>query len=133
MATKLVSLRYFYEGVFDKTTYLGGRTQLVNRLPADELSYTVMIENVKEYLKYTEIGGVYAWKGKKIGWKLLKTDTDFLELVDSCKHDDEVPLYVDTTVDKNIEPLYPGVPWVVQRPRKNIFTGLFVTCPTLKN
>ncbi|KAK1348226.1 hypothetical protein POM88_054984 [Heracleum sosnowskyi] len=120
MATKLVSLRYFYEGVFSKTRYLGGRTFLVCRETVDLLSYTVMIENIKDHLKYTEIGGVYTWEEKSCVWKLLKTDADFFELVNACKHGGEIALYVDNVVDKTMEPMWPGVPFVVQRPRKNI-------------
>ncbi|KAK1379796.1 hypothetical protein POM88_026540 [Heracleum sosnowskyi] len=80
----------------------------------------VMIENIKDHLKYTEIGGVYTWEEKSCVWKLLKTDADFFELVNACKHGGEIALYVDNVVDKTMEPMWPGVPFVVQRPRKNI-------------
>lgn len=124
MASKIVSLRYFYEGEFHKNTYVGGKTILVHRRSVDVLSLSVMLEYIKELLNFTEIGGVYMWNAKRRGWKLMVTDADFFELIDSCEDDGEVNLYVDNVVDKNLEPLWPGCPFIVQRPRKNIVAGI---------
>lgn len=124
MAGKFVSLRFFYEGVFRKTTYSGGQHLLVNRLDVDEVSYTVLMEYVMEYLHYTEIGGVYVWNEISRGWKLVKDDADLMELVNGCENNGEIPLYVDNFVDKEIEPLIQGQPHVVIRPRKNLVQGI---------
>ena len=121
----MVNIIYHYDGVFKKTCYSGGKSLSVNRQDVDEFSYTVALENVKDYLKYTEIGGLYVLNGKPQQWKLLKCDLDLFQMVDACENGGEIELYVDTVVDKECERLEPGVPFVVVRPRKNILEGKF--------
>ncbi|KAL6569227.1 hypothetical protein OROHE_003508 [Orobanche hederae] len=124
MEPKLATLRYNYDGVFKKTCYSGGKKLIMDLLEVDEISYTVALENVKDFLNYTEIGGLYVWKEKSRGWKLMTCDVDLLELVDACENGGEIELFVDTVVDKEIELLKPGVPFVIVQPRKNIVEGV---------
>lgn len=129
MESKLLNLRYNYGGVFKKTCYSGGKHLIMNRLEIDEMSYTVALEYVKDHLKLTEIGGLYAWNEKPRGWKLMTCDADLFELLDACEDGGDVELFVDDVVDKESEPLKPGVPFVIVRPRKNILEGIIIwTC-----
>ena len=48
----------------------------------EKFSYTVLMEHVKDDLKYSEIGAVYA-STKKLGdWMLLTSDSELTGLVD---------------------------------------------------
>uniref|UniRef100_A0A164VIM3 PB1-like domain-containing protein n=1 Tax=Daucus carota subsp. sativus TaxID=79200 RepID=A0A164VIM3_DAUCS len=120
MAEKLLNVRYNYDGTFNKTSYSGGKSIIINRQDVDEFSYTVALENVKDCLNCTEIGGLYVLNGKPQQWKLLKCDSDLLQLVDACESGGDINIYVDCVVDKECKPLEPGVPFLVVRPRKNI-------------
>ncbi|XP_063936191.1 uncharacterized protein LOC135150455 [Daucus carota subsp. sativus] len=120
MAEKLVNVRYNYDGTFNKTSYSGGKSIIFNCQDVDEFSYTVALENVKDCLNCTEIGGLYVLNGKPLQWKLLKCDSDLLQLVDACESGGDINIYVDCVVDKECKPLEPGVPFLVVRPRKNI-------------
>lgn len=117
-----MTVRLYYEGIFKKTTYSGGKTFAACRVDTEEFSYSVLMEYVKDYLHLTEIGGVYTRDDS--GWKLLTKDKDLLELVDGCPNDGEINLYVDTVVDKEIEPSVQMQPWVIVRPRQNIMKGI---------
>ncbi|XP_074326365.1 uncharacterized protein LOC141664335 [Apium graveolens] len=121
MGDKLVTIRLNYDGIFKKKSYTGGKTFAACRINTEEFSYLVLMEYVKEYLHLTEIGGVYTIDDS--GWKLLTRDKELLELVDGCKNDGEIQLYVDTVVDKKDEPSVHMHPWVIVRPRKNIMKG----------
>lgn len=126
MAEKLLNVRYNYDGTFNKTSYSGGKSIIINRQDVDEFSYTVALENVKDCLNCTEIGGLYVLNGKPLQWKLLKCDSDLLQLVDACESGGDINIYVDCVVDKECKPLEPGVPFLVVRPRKNILKGHFL-------
>ncbi|KAL8103614.1 hypothetical protein AgCh_027986 [Apium graveolens] len=121
MEEKCVTLNLHYGGIFKKTTYHGGQSFIGNRLDTSEFSYSVLMEYVKDYMKLTEIGGVYTKAAD--GWKLLTCDKELLDLVNETKPDHELHLYVDTVIDKEVEPSVQMQPWVIIRPRKNhIFT-----------
>ncbi|KAL8115937.1 hypothetical protein AgCh_022435 [Apium graveolens] len=76
------------------------------------------MEYVKDYMKLTKIGGVYT---KDVdGWKLLTRDKELMDLVNETKPDHELHLYVDTVIDKKVEPSVQMQPWVIIRPRKNL-------------
>ena len=126
MAEKLLNVRYNYDGTFNKTSYSGGKSIIFNCQDVDEFSYTVALENVKDCLNCTEIGGLYVLNGKPLQWKLLKCDSDLLQLVDACESGGDINIYVDCVVDKECKPLEPGVPFLVVRPRKNILKGHFL-------
>ncbi|KAL1802906.1 hypothetical protein ACET3Z_031553 [Daucus carota] len=72
------------------------------------------MEFVRDYLHYTEIGGVYS-KMTKGGWQLISNDKDLMDIVAGCKHGEQIDLYVDNTVDKDIEPLNQMQPHVTKQ------------------
>ncbi|KAL1815561.1 hypothetical protein ACET3Z_018135 [Daucus carota] len=115
-----MNIRLFFSGNFHRSTYSGGDSMLVPGVELDEFSYTVLMEYVKDYLHFSEIGGVYVSKGKKGGWKLITADRDVLEHLADCLADDEVNFYIDNHIDTGIEPLPQMQPHVIVRPRKNI-------------
>lgn len=124
MAEKVVTIRLYYNGVFKQNTYSGGRSFGVNRVDVDEFSYTVLMEYVKDYLHFSEIGGVYIRNENNGGWKLVTKDEELIELVNAYKNDEEIFFYVDNVVDKEIEPLVQMQPHVIIRPRENIVKGI---------
>lgn len=118
-----MNIRLFFSGNFHRSTYSGGDSMLVPGVELDEFSYTVLMEYVKDYLHFSEIGGVYVSKGKKGGWKLITADRDVLGHLADCLADDEVNFYIDNHIDTGIEPLPQMQPHVIVRPRKNIVQG----------
>ncbi|KAL8131414.1 hypothetical protein AgCh_007374 [Apium graveolens] len=93
MGDKLVIVRLNYDGIFKK-------------------------KELRWWKDFCKIGGVYTIDDT--GWKLLTRDKELLEIVDGCENDGEIQLYVDTVVDKEVEPSVEMQPWVIVRPRKNI-------------
>ena len=69
----------------------GGESFIINRQDEHEFSYTVALENVKDCLKYTKIGGLYVLNRPQ-QWKLLKYDPDLFQLVDACKSGGELDI-----------------------------------------
>lgn len=126
MADKTVNVRLYYSGVFHRRSYSGGDSLLVNRVETDLFSYSVLMEFVKDYLKFTEIGGVYINEGTAGGWKLITNDKEVMQVVDGCNDEDEIEFYVDNTIDTEIEPVVQMQPHVVIRPRKNLIQGIYV-------
>ena len=120
------NIRLHYDGEFQRTSYVGGKSFVVTRVDMDCFSYTVLMEFVKDYLHYTEIGGIYISKGKRGGWQLMLDDKGVNEFVNGCKNEEEVDFYIDNTVDKDIEPLRQLQPHVTIRPRKNIIQGIYM-------
>lgn len=122
MACKDYILRFFHKGHFSKTEYIGG---LCNQIPeyvdADRFSYTVVMEYVKDDLKYTEIGGVYV-KNVLTGWKLIDNDRDLQEFVNHVEGE-SLDFYVDHIIDKKVEPKAQMQPHVIVRPRTQYFEG----------
>ena len=123
MAPEEFNVRLNHNGQFKKSSYVGGEVFVVTRVELDLFSYTVLMEFVKDYLHYTEIGGVYILDEENGGWKLITTDKDVMEVVQGYDNGEEVEFYIDNTVDENIEPLNQMQPHVVIRPRKNIIQG----------
>lgn len=122
MADKMVNINLHHGGIFKKTTYYGGKRFIVNKVDSAELSFTVVMEYVKEYLKLSEIGGVYT---KAVGgWKLLSRDKELFDIINGLGNQDDVDLYVDTVVDPEVEPADHMQPHVIIRPRKNIIQGI---------
>lgn len=119
------NIRLHYDGEFQRTSYVGGKSFLVRRVDMDCFSYTVLMEFVKDYLHYTEIGGVYISKGKRGGWQLVVDDKGVNEYVGGCKNE-EIDFYIDNTVDKDIAPIIQMQPHVIIRPRNNIIQGIYV-------
>lgn len=124
MQEKTVNVRLYYQGEFKKTVYVGGETLLVNRVEVDTFSYTVLMEYVKDYLHYTEIGGIYISKGRGGGWELMTKDAEVIALTNDCIDGEEIKFYIDNTVDKEIEPMIQMQPHVIIRPRKNLIQGI---------
>ena len=104
MGEKEIHVRFYHAGEFNKTSYIGGESFTITRVELDTFSYTVLMEFVKDYLHYTEIGGVYS-KGESGGWELVSNDKELLEFVDSCDQGEEVEFYIDNNIDKDIQPL----------------------------
>lgn len=121
MEEKLVTINLHYDGIFKKTSYHGGQSMIANRVDTAEFSYSVLMEYVVDYLKLKEIGGVYTKAAD--GWKLLTHDKELIALINETKHDHELHLYVDTVIDKEVEPSAQMQPHVIIRPRKNIIQG----------
>lgn len=120
------NIRLHYDGEFQRTSYVGGKSFVVTHVDMDCFSYTVLMEFVKDYLHYTEIGGIYISKGKRGGWQLLLDDKGVNEFVNGCKNEEELDFYIDNTVDEDIEPLRQLQPHVTIRPRKNIIQGIYM-------
>ncbi|KAL8124269.1 hypothetical protein AgCh_012061 [Apium graveolens] len=116
MEEKCVTLNLHYDGIFKKTTYHGGKSFIGNRLDTSEFSYSVLMEYVKDYMKLTKIEGVYTKAAD--GWKLLTRDKELLDLVNEIKMDYELHLYVDTVIDKEVEPLVQMQPWLQQEQQR---------------
>lgn len=123
MAEKLITVRLHYDGILKTSTYYGGKTIGVNAVDSAEFSYTVLMEYVKDYLHLSEIGGVYI-QDDGAGWKLLTRDKELIDLVNGCENEEEIHLFVDTIIDKEIEPTAQMQPHVIIRPRKDIVEGI---------
>lgn len=125
MAEKHLFLRFYHQGEFQKTKYSCGKcTKIPTPVDADIFSYSVLMEYVKDDVGYTEIGGVYVKKGGG-GWKMLTNDADVCGLVEGLKDGSFLDLYIDTVVDKTIEPAKQMQPHVIIRPRTSYFAGNF--------
>lgn len=122
MEDQLVCLVFHHKGKFQNNEYTGGKEDIVAIKP-DRFSYTVLMEHVKDDLKYSEIGGVYVKKGEPAEWKLLETDLDVSRLVNTISNGGHVDVYVDNIIDKRIEPVKTQ-PHVLVRPRQNICAGI---------
>ncbi|KAL8116810.1 hypothetical protein AgCh_023104 [Apium graveolens] len=99
-----VNVRLHYKGKFKKTSYVGGKHFILMGLDVESFSYSVLMELVKDNLHFTEIGGIYANKGRKGGWHLLSNDKQVMALVEDCAPSYLVNFYIDNIVDKQIEP-----------------------------
>lgn len=121
-----INIRLHYEGQFKKTSYVGGKHMILPAVDVETFSYSVLMEFVKEHLHYSEIGGVYANKGRKGGWQLVSGDKDVMELVQDCVSGYLVNFYIDSTVDKDILPAPQMQPHVITRPRENFIQGIYM-------
>ena len=88
----------------------------------DRFSFSVLMEYVKDDVGYTEIGGIYV-KKQGGGWKLVSSDADVGELVKGLLDGCHLDFYIDTVVDKAIEPVKQMQPHVIMRPRTSFFEG----------
>ncbi|KAK1352558.1 hypothetical protein POM88_053255 [Heracleum sosnowskyi] len=139
MVDKHIFIRFYHQGEFQKTKYSCGTcTKIPEPADADRLSLSEIMEHVKNDVGYTEIGGVYVKKGG-CGWKIVNTDADMTGLVDRLTDGSSLDLYIDTVVDKAIEPANQIQPHVIIRPRTQYFEGpnfqlkrKFVTIQDLK-
>lgn len=123
MAEKHIFIRFYHKGEFQKTKYSCGTcTKIPEPADAERLSFSVIMEHVKDDVGYTEIGGVYVKKGG-VGWKIVSNDADVIGLVDGLKDGSSLDLYIDTVVDKGIEPANQMQPHVIIRPRTQYFEG----------
>ncbi|KAL6584563.1 hypothetical protein OROMI_003852 [Orobanche minor] len=126
-------LNFFHKGHFSKTEYLGGLCyEAPEYVDADRFSYTVVMEYVKDELKYKEIGGIYV-KKEQGGWKLIENDGDLQEYLRTVTGG-WVKFYVDHIIDTNYLPKPQMQPHVTVRPRIGYFEGKrkFVTLEGLK-
>ncbi|KAL8116807.1 hypothetical protein AgCh_023101 [Apium graveolens] len=114
-----VNVRLHYKGKLKKTSYIGEKHFIVMGLDVESFSYSVLMELVKDNLHFTEIGGIYANKGKKGGSQLLSNDKQVMALVEDCAPGYLVNFYIDNIVDKQIEPAPQMQPHVITRPREN--------------
>lgn len=113
MEDKYFFLRFHHKGEFQKNKYSHGQANIIaEAVDPDTFSYSVIMEYVKEDLGYTEIGGVYAKKDGG-GWKLISTDADAVSLGEAVDGGSYLDLYVDTVVDKSIEPAPQTQPHVI--------------------
>lgn len=123
MEEKQFFLRFYHKGEFQKTKYSWGTCiKIAEPVENDKLSYSILMEHVKDDVGYTEIGGVYVKKGGG-GWKILSNDADVTGLVQDLKDGSFLDLYIDTVVDKAIEPANQMQPHVIIRARSNYFEG----------
>jgi len=118
------NLRFHHKRKFRKNGYVSGEEVIVKDVDLDRFSYTVLMEFVKEELEYTEIGGIYAWKGPTSGWKLVADDVELLFMMQIKNNGDYIDLCVDTVVEDSTEPIKQMQPHVIVRPRKNLFLGI---------
>lgn len=122
MSEKEVNIRFYHAGEFQKTKYVGGKRLIKTRVNVDTFSYPVLMEFVHDYLDYTEIGGVYIPK-EKGGWQLVSNDKELMPIFEGCDDGGEVDLYIDNTIDRDIEPLNQVQPHVIVRPRNTLVQG----------
>lgn len=123
MADNYFFLRFYHKGEFQKNKYSRGSCfTIAEAVDPDKFSYTVIMEYVKDDLGYNEIGGVYV-KKQGGGWKLIDTDADAIRLGQGMSNGSYLDLYVDTVIDKSIEPLRQTQPHVIVRPRTSFFEG----------
>lgn len=123
MEEKYFFLRFHYKGQFQKTKYSNGTcTKITEPADSDRFSFSVLMEHVKDDVGYTEFGGIYV-KKEEGGWKLLLTDKDVTDLVTNLKEGSFLDIYIDTVVDKSIEPTNQIQPHVIIRPRTRYFEG----------
>lgn len=123
MEEKYFFLRFSHKGQILKTKYHGGSCLKVpTAMDPEKFSYSVLMEYVKDDVGYTEIGGVYIKKAGG-GWKLLDSDKLVCELVNALPQGSVLDLYIDTVVDKAIEPAEQLQPHVIVRPRTTFFEG----------
>ncbi|KAL8121437.1 hypothetical protein AgCh_018240 [Apium graveolens] len=76
------------------------------------------MEYVKDNLGYSEIGGIYV-KKQSGGWKLIATDAEAISLGEGMKNGYFLYLYVDTVVNKAIEPASQAQPHVIPYSKKD--------------
>ena len=129
---KIIHLRFHHQGKFKSTGYVGGTETCVYDVETEIFSYTVLMEHVKDDLKYSEIGGVYA-STKKLGdWKMLASDSELTGLVDQTNSSEFIDFYIDNVIDMSVDPIKKMQPHVVIRPRPNLVAGtillLFTSC-----
>lgn len=70
----------------------------------DGFSYFMIMEYVKDKVGYTKLGGVYV-KKLEIGRRLVSNNADACDLIKGLKDGSMLDLYIDTIVDKAIEPV----------------------------
>ncbi|KAL8155909.1 hypothetical protein AgCh_001095 [Apium graveolens] len=119
MDDKTVNLRLRYERKFKKITYIGGKHFFLMGLEVESFSYSVLMELVKDQLHFTEIGGIYANKGRKGGWKLLSNDKQVMALVKDCDPGYLVNFYTENIVNKQIDHAPQMQPHVITQSREN--------------
>ena len=117
-----VNLRFHHQGEFSSTAYAGGEETVIGDVECDRFSYTVLMEYIKDDLKYSEIGGVYVYEGKPWGWKLLSNDADLSAVGQGLNNFTD--FYIDNVVDPTIEPIKQMQPHVIIRPRQGVFAGM---------
>lgn len=123
MGEKHFFLRFYHKGQFLKTKYHSGTCiKIPDVMEPDRFSYSVIMEYVKEAAGYAEIGGVYVKKAGG-GWKLVSNDAEACELGNGLKDGSMLDLYIDTVVDKAIQPVKQLQPHVIVRPRTSFFEG----------
>ena len=116
-------LRFYHKGQFVKNKYLCRKcTKIPVGVDVDTFSFSVLMEYVKDDLGYTEIGGIYV-KKQGGGWKLVSSDADVGELVEGLLDGCHLDFYIDTIMDKAIEPVKEMQPHVIMRPRTSFFEG----------
>lgn len=124
MEEPVINVKFHHEGQFLKARYANGTTSIVFDVPTDLFSYTVLMEQVKDDLGYSEIGGIYIRNTKAGGWKLLLDDKDLFEYIKGCKSGQTFDFYIDNDINKDIEPIAQMQPHVVVRPKPDLFQGM---------
>ncbi|KAL8092583.1 hypothetical protein AgCh_034733 [Apium graveolens] len=122
MSEDIVKLRFHHKGKFQETGYVGGEESVIIANP-ELLSLPILMEFVRDDLKYTEIGGVYRRNVENGDWEMFKTDAELCKVVDRAGNGGHLDWYIDNVVDKKIEPLKTQ-PHVLVRPRPILFVGV---------
>lgn len=122
MTEKVFILRFHHMGKFQNGQYVGGKETLIMNVDPDLFSFSVLMEHIKDDLKYTEVGGIYKRSdNEEEEWKLVVNDGD---VVKDTKNADNMDFYIDNVIDTKCEPLQQMQPHVVIRPRPNVFEGI---------
>lgn len=125
-----MTFRLHHKGEFSKDKFLGGIVETHEGMDLDLVSYSVLMEWVKD-LGYKEIGGIYVNNKDEKGWKLLKNDADLNECLLTSKSSD-LDLFIDTDVDEWMKPMRQMQPHVIVRPKKTPVKAIKRTFVTLK-
>lgn len=125
MEDEYFNIRFYHMGRFQNTKYVGGEQSVIAGVDPDRFSYTVLMEHVKDDLKYSEVGGIYVRNDSETrGWKIVANDMDLPKLDEDMKNGGYMEFYIDNVVDSKIEPLQQMQPHVIMRPRPNVFEGI---------
>lgn len=67
MKEKEITARLNYNGRFQKSVYVNGRSFAITRVEVDTFSYTVLMEYVKDYLHFTKLEESTSAKKRVVG------------------------------------------------------------------
>ncbi|KAL8148905.1 hypothetical protein AgCh_006058 [Apium graveolens] len=104
MEDEYFHIRFYHMGKFQNTKYVGGEQSVILGVDPDRFSNTVLMEHVKDDLKYCEVGGIYIRNNDEPArWKLVAGDMDLPNLDKEMKKGDFMEFYIDNIVDTKFE------------------------------